>query len=212
MNPTQNRKSYNWRPFEEAREYVQSLGLKNSHEWHAWARSSARPDDIPHKVEKIYNGKGWISLGDWLGTGHIAYQKMIYRPFLEARAFVRSLGLKSFYAWKAWAASSERPDDIPAGAHRTYKDKGWAGWGDWLGTGRTYRKRYARRSFEEARDHVHSLGLKSYSDWRKWCNSGSRPNDIPSHPESYYKGKGWVSWGNWLGTGKRRNTRKRDIK
>ena len=27
-----------------------------------------------------------------------------------------------------------RPDDIPSDPGRVYKDKGWAGWADWLGT------------------------------------------------------------------------------
>jgi hypothetical protein len=37
----------NWRPFEEAREYVRGLGLRNLSEWLAWAKSEARPGFIP---------------------------------------------------------------------------------------------------------------------------------------------------------------------
>jgi hypothetical protein len=192
------RKREEFRPFVEARKYARNLELKNQHEWQAWAKSGARSDDIPASPREIYAGKGWVILGDWLGTDHIAYQKKVYRPFSEARAYVRSLGLKNYYEWKAWAKSPERPDDIPVGAHRTYKDKGWAGWGDWLGNGRRHKNGW--RSFEDARNYVHSLGLKSNKEWIKWCKSGSRPDDIPFNPSMIYKGKGWISMDDWLGT------------
>jgi hypothetical protein len=28
-----------------------------------------------------------------------------------------------------------------------------------------------------------------------------RPMDIPAHPQPVYADGGWVSWGDWLGTG-----------
>jgi hypothetical protein len=44
-------------------------------------------------------------MGDWLGTGTIATQ----------------------------TKSGEKPVDIPANPNRTYFNKGWAGYPDWLG-------------------------------------------------------------------------------
>ena len=41
-------------------------------------------------------------MGDWLGTGTIASYLREYRSFKEARAFVRSLGLKSETEWRAY--------------------------------------------------------------------------------------------------------------
>jgi hypothetical protein len=58
-----------------------------------------------------------------------------WRPFEEARAFARSLNLLSSAEWVKYSKSGQKPDDIPALAHRVYKDSGWLGWGDWLGTG-----------------------------------------------------------------------------
>ena len=34
-----------------------------------------------------------------------------------------------------------------------------------------------------------------------------RPSNIPYAPDQAYKGKGWVDWGDWLGTGISRNFR-----
>jgi hypothetical protein len=53
--------------------------------------------------------------------------------------------------------------------------------------------------FEEAKDFVYKLGLKSSQEWNVYCNSGSRPNSIPRNPPSKYKDE-WKGWGDWLGT------------
>jgi hypothetical protein len=201
MNVTKKKTSHlNWRPFEDARVYIQSLGLKNLRAWRAWAKSGTRPDNIPSSPWKIYKEVGWEGLGDWLGTGHIATSRKSFLPFEEARAFVRRLGLKNSYEWRERAKSPEFPDDIPSNPNRTYKDKGWIGIRDWLGIERIYK--HKKCSFEEAHDYVRSLGLKRYSDWKEWSKSGLRPDDIPSAPWSFYKGKGWVNMGDWLGTGR----------
>ena len=48
---------------------------------------------------------------------------------------MRRLGLKSRDEWRAYCKSGKKPADIPAIPNQTYADAGWAGLGDWLGTG-----------------------------------------------------------------------------
>ena len=49
---------------------------------------------------------------------------------------------------------------------------------------------------------MHSLGLQSETpEWREYCKSGKIPQDIPYKPYRTYK-KEWISWGDWLGTGR----------
>ena len=67
------------------------------------------------------------------------------------------------------------------------------------------------RSFEDARKFVHSLKLKSMNEYRKYCKSGKKPEDIPSTPNTVYKNDGWVSFGDWFGTGRIADKFKRDI-
>jgi hypothetical protein len=165
MNPAK-KKRYNLihQPFEEARAYVQSLGLKKLDEWHAWAHSDACPDDIPNDPRATYKGKGWVSLGDWLGTGAIADQEKVFLPFEEARSFVRSRGLKNYQEWGEWVKRPEFPNNIPAQPRWNYRNDGWGGIRDWLGTGPVYNVKIYR-PFEEARAYVHSLELKSQNEW-----------------------------------------------
>ncbi len=56
-----------WRPFEQAREYMQTLKLKNQNEWEEWSRSAAKPEDIPAAPWVAYPEE-WRGWGDWLGV------------------------------------------------------------------------------------------------------------------------------------------------
>src|SRR5262249_13391205 len=197
-----NRNRGNWRNFEEARAFVQNLGLKSEKQWRAYCRSGKKPNDIPAKPNRTYAESGWNSMGDWLGTGRRKSGSGL-RFFEEARAFVQNLGLKSEKQWRAYCRSGKKPDDIPAKPSRTYAESGWISMGDWLGTGRR-KSGSGLRSFEEAWAFVQSLGLKSAKDWRAYCRSGQKPDDIPAHPDRNYANSGWDGIGNWLGTGRRK--------
>ena len=59
----------------------------------------------------------------------------------------------------------------------------------------------AWRPFKEAREFARSLKLRNQTEWKEYLESGERPNDIPSSPDSNYKNNGWINWGDWLGTG-----------
>ena len=45
------------------------------------------------------------------------------------------------------------------------------------------------RSFESAREYVRSLGIKDYKDWKEYCKSGKKPDNIPSAPWNTYSKK-----------------------
>ena len=179
-----------YRPFAEARQFSRSLELKSYEEWCVWRKSGKRPPDIPCNPHQTY--REWLGYGDWLGNGRVANQFKQYRPFEEARAFVRGLGLGRYAEWCVWTKSDERPADIPASPRNVYEE--WAGFGDWLGTGRSA----VFRPFEEARRFARGLGLKSQREWNAWRKS-NRPSDIPSSPQAHYLE--FISWGDWLGTG-----------
>lgn len=118
--------------FQEARDFVWRLGLKDKNEWWEWQRSGQRPYDIPSHPERVYCDGGWVSWDDWLGIGiqgglHVEE----FRPFEEARAYVQGLGLKNIKEWMLWSGSGERPKDIPWAPDHSYKED-WQSWEDWL--------------------------------------------------------------------------------
>ena len=186
-------RSRGWRSFEEARRFVWGLGLKSVKEWWEWSKSGLRPHDIPSAPDQVYEEEGWLSYGDYLGC--VAVEM---RPFEEARDYARSLGLNSEKEWKEWSKSGLRPLDIPSTPDQLFKDKGWLSYGDFLG----YKEGYVPgewRTFEDARDFVSSLELKSKEEWYEWRKSDQKPHDIPSNPDYLYKEEGWLSYGDFLG-------------
>jgi hypothetical protein len=72
--------------------------------------------------------------------------------------------------------------------------------GDWVGTGTVAHSKRQFLPFKQARDHMQSLRLKSQAEWKTYCKSGDKPDNIPANPWHAYAAKGWVSWGDWLGT------------
>ena len=100
--------------------------------------------------------------------------------------------------WREYCRSGKKPANIPASPETGYAKSGWTSWGDWLGTGR--RRVAGLRPFNEAREFVHNLGLKSKTDWREYLKSGEAPSDIPSTPALMYADAGWAGWADWLGT------------
>lgn len=192
-------KNKQFKDFKEARAFVVGLGLKSRKEWLEYCKSGNKPKDIPAQPQQVYKDKGWISMGNLLGTKIIGTRNKKFRSFEDARRFVRSLGLKSLKEWKTYCQSGDKPTDIPSAPDISYQDKGWEGFGDWLGTGSVSNLQKKFRSFEDARIFVRSLGLKSGKEWKAYCKSGDKPTDIPSNPSKSYQKKGWVSSRDWFG-------------
>ena len=205
-----------YRPFAKARNFVHKLNLKNHKEWADYckgklANQSHKPDDIPTSPERTYADAGWGGLGDWLGTGKISNQSRRYRPFNDARKFAHSLKLKTGAEWRSYCKGENSkkpplPEDIPACPNQTYKESGWHGMGDWLGTGNVAPQNKVYRNFKEAHEFALKLKLKNQKQWRSYCKRHIKglpllPEDMPANPDQVYKHTGWAGFGHWLGTG-----------
>ena len=209
------RRLNNAREFNEARAFVHSLGIKNLKEWLKYVKNELpgqkpKPQDIPNSPELVYKGHGWNGYGDWFGTYTIAPFKRKYRPFESAREFVRELGLTSSEKWIAYCKGEfphlpKKPEDIPTNVARKYADDGWCGYKDFLQSN-IHRQKYSKfRPYEEAKEFVHQLGLKNYSDWHNYISGNfnhlpEKPEDIPANPSGVYKDKGWIGIGDWIGS------------
>jgi hypothetical protein len=189
-------------PFEEAKKFVHSLNLKSRSQWILYKRNN-KIDNIPSIPSRIYKNKGWISWGDFLGTNTIATFNKTNYVFItidEAKIFIQSLKFKNVKQYENYCRSGNKPDNIPSIPSRTYKNKGWISWGDFLGTDVISTKKKVYTTFKEARKFAHSLKLKSVEEWFDYCKSGNKPNNIPTSSSRYYKKKGWLSWKDFLGT------------
>ena len=92
-------------PFEEAREYVRNLELKGQKQWNEYAKTDAKPSNIPSGPWAAYKNK-WISTADWLGTKRVRGGKA--RKFSEGRKYARSLGFSSKKEWDEFKVSDKK--------------------------------------------------------------------------------------------------------
>src|SRR5262249_41254406 len=113
-------------------------------------------------------------LWDFVGRGNL-------RSFKEARAFVHTLGLTTSLQWGDLAEPNKRPPDIPVVPASAYALKGWNGWKDWLGGGRTP-PISKTMPFSDARTFARSLSLTSMAEWKSFAKSPRRPADVPTQP------------------------------
>ena len=113
----------NFRTFTAARTFARTLNLTNQKEWIEYCRSGNKPPDIPSEPWHIYRAE-YRSMADWLGTEYLS--------FPEARAFVRTLGLKNHYDWINYRRSSKKPKNIPSNPEQVYRTE-YRGMKDWLG-------------------------------------------------------------------------------
>ncbi len=176
------------------------MDIRTKKEWHSFCRREKTDigDNIfkvPTYPDKVYKKIGWVSWGDFLGTGRSFRRHIRFRGYFSARSYVRALGLKSKEEWRMFCQSSELPIDIPRQPQMVYKNDGWIDYYDWLGS-----SRWNWQEFEKARDWARTLGLKHMSSWRKYWRKHKRPNDIPLNPDMVFKNDGWESWEDWLGS------------
>ena len=203
-----------WMPFEQAREFVRKLELKNLKEWNLYSKGELKgypkkPDYIPAGPPQTYK-ENWTSWSDFLGNTNIATHLRKYKTFLEAKKIARDLSLKSQKEWFMYTKGKlpgvqKKPDSIPGYPNRVYKDD-WDGWGDWLGTGNIAPCDKKYRSFKEARKFARKLGLKNLRQWASYCRGElkhlpKKPIDIPRNIRTTYKDE-WKDIADWLGTSK----------
>ena len=173
--------------YDAAIKFVHKLNLKNQKEWQSYVKSGNKPKNIHSKPERFYkNTSEWKSWGEWLGTYKIYDGYLTYMNFEDAKRYVHSLKLKSYSKdWKKFCETN-KPIDIPTTPDRVYKGKGWVSWGDFLGTGKVADQLKNFLPFEEAKEFIKKLGLKSQKEWQDYCKSGLKPNNIPSDPQKVY--------------------------
>jgi hypothetical protein len=188
-------------PYELVKSLVRELGLTSKEAYGAWWRRE-RPNGVPSDPRKVYSRNNeWKSFPDFLGARTIAPQNREYRDFESACEYVRQQGFQGVAAWKKFTRSGQKPDNIPANPDIVYKDKGWKGYPDFLGNGRTAPKEFKFLSYDGSKEYVQKLGLRNQADWRAWAKSPERPKEIPADPQGVYKKKGgWKSFPDFLGT------------
>ena len=171
---------------QEAKQIVQDSWIKSILEY----KLSYKELGLPSNPDQTYKfeWKGW---NDFLGK-----ERIYFPSFEEAKQIAQEAGIKT----KSEYRERYRELALPSKPESIYKDQGWQGWRDFLGTGRIHRTNFP--SFEEAKEIVQGAGIKTRLEYRGKYNELG----LPSSPHRTYKAQGWRGFGDFLGTGRIRRT------
>lgn len=191
---------FNWVEFEEARDYAKSLNLNKMSEWQTYIKINSKPHNVPSSPNIIYKNNGWVDWGDFLGIENYRGNNIDWMPFEEARKIIRKVGLKNVKEWYEFARSNGMPSEIPRAPEVAYKNNGWIGIGDWLGTDKVADQFRVYLSFDEAKEFMRKNKIISNEDWIKYRNKNKIEN-IPFKLERTYS-ENWIGAEDFFGTSK----------
>jgi predicted helicase len=181
----------NWRPYEEAMKYAQSLKIKSYEEWMNYSKKKLLPKDVSSIPHRIYI-KEWTNWGDFLGTGNV--HKKDFLPYENAKNIIQKFKLKNQKEWYLFSKSNNFPPNIPVSPEKYYSKK-WEGLSTFLGCNYL--------SYNKAKKKIKNFNIKSKLEYYLFCKDKNFPNDIPKSPSRFYS-KSWVGWGDFLDTGLKR--------
>jgi very-short-patch-repair endonuclease len=201
-------------PYEFAREFVQKLQLKNKRAWSDFTQTDefSALGRLPASPESSY-GPTFTTWGDFLGTGNIANRDKTFMSLEDAKAQIRLIvpRISSEVAWRKANREGRMPASIPKNPKVYYANEGWIGWGDFLSNGQPPKNLGPFLDYEVAKAFISKLvpRVKNVADFRQAILDGLITNKIPRNPHHHYsKGKGWISYGDFLGTNRVANANK----
>jgi len=179
--------------FEEARAISRNTGILSQKEWLSYVKINGLPKGLPKDPYRVYSKNGWKDWRDWGGMDFYTYE--------EAKALVHRLGLDSVDMWNIYTRSKEFDARLPKDPYKFYPQ--FEGFIQFLNTDRLSQTRDFY-SFKDARNFVHSLGLKTNGDYRRYAKTSAFNGRLPKKPDNFYYEKGWKGWIDWLGTSEKK--------
>lgn len=199
-------------PYAKAREVVAALSFQTAQDFRIWAKSGARPENIPIHPEIAYKGKTWKGWPHFLGHEKarrgVGLQSMRnVLSYSAAATLVRSLKLKGASEYQDLLKKGQLPNGLPAQPSEHYKESGWTSWGAFLGVrGKSTEEAPALKvrpdgllRFGDARKLARSLQLPNTAAWFKYATSARRPVYLPKEPWKAYFQEGYVSLEDFIG-------------
>ena len=184
-----------WMGFEEAKTLIQKERFTLLAHFRKWSKSEKRPANFPSNPNIAYKDE-WTNWNDFLGT------EKHWMSFQKAKTFIQKTGLVSPAQFEQWSKSGERPGDFPRYPMQFYKEE-WTNWSDFLNF-----EQNKWMSFEAAKDFIKKQGLTSRKQFKRWIQSGQKPENFPSKPHLTYKEE-WTNWNDFLGIGNMAPRRKK---
>jgi hypothetical protein len=190
-----NSPNHKWRSFDKALKWTHKQNIKNKNDWKKLCNSKNFPKDVPKTPMHVYanelKGKG---LGYWYGTNKKSNHDIVWRPFKEAREFVRKLEFQNTEEHNKWAKTEQKPQNIPTAPKRIYAE--FSTMEDWLGN--KERKKNVYLNYFEAKKWAKSKKILTGAMWQNLSSQNKIPKNIPKAPGQFYDE--WEGWPKFLET------------
>jgi superfamily II DNA or RNA helicase len=145
---------------------------------------------------------GYAKPGNKFINGHFhpkGIPKKRWRTYKEAEEYARPFGFKNQKEWREHCKSGKKPEDIPASPEKTYKNKGWRGYEEFLGHIPRQMKPGSALPIEEAKKILHPLRIPDQQTFYRLSKNKQLPAGIPGNPARVYRDKGWKGFPDLLG-------------
>ena len=180
--------------YEECKKIVKKLNIESKNDW--FNNIDEIPEEIPKYSRQKYLNNGWVSWGDFLGTGRICDNYVDYFSYDEAKKIIKKFSIKKVVDYKNMAKNGEIPKKIPNRPERYYKNRGWCGWSDFLGVDIIANQNKVFYDLKTFKEKIKEMGIKTMTNYRKYCLSEYRDDKMPTNPLIVYRreqrGVSWV--------------------
>jgi len=176
--------------YKKSSNYLKKMKVQTKKQFNKLYKDGKIPLQIPRWPDGVY--KEWKGYPAYFGTTRVSRKKGFkFASYKEAKDWARKSGIKGLRGWKKAYTSRKIPWKFPAHPYDTYK-KDWISWNEFLGTNKNpwQSKNFKWRKYEDTKKYIQKLGIKTQSEYSKFCKSGKKPDDIPVNPNKIY-GKGF---------------------
>ena len=192
----------NWRPYEEAKKYVQEeLDVSIVEEYEELGKKGLLPLDIPKTPHDIYNRSGeWEGYGKFLGTGNIAPKDKKSLSLKDAINLLKNFNFKTIKEYRKSGKDFFSKNKLLHNPDDYYKN--FPGWNVYLGKKSPDRLKKDEKywSHNKCRKFLIKLNLKTNNDFIEYSKSGKKPKFIPARPGKVYsKSDGYITEGYFYG-------------
>lgn len=187
--------------YDDAKKIIHPLKIESEKKYITLYKIGVIPKNIPlYPSNCISFKKEWKGWGDYLGHGKISDNEKSkkYLSYEDAKKIISPLKLHTSILWYKYTINPNFPDNLPKKPDRFYKNKGWVGFGEFLGNGTvSNQKKYKYfLTYENAVEYVGNLFLKTRNEYFEF-HTENQIRNLPKQPDKYYKS--WVNWGTFLG-------------
>lgn len=187
----------NYLSFEEAREFVRNLKLKNQREWSNWIKGKSI--GIPSNPHVYYKDK-WVSLSDWINSKTESFNNREYHDYDYCKKLIKEMKFKNRNEFYLFVKNENIDKKIPNRPDHVYKRLNkWENWQIFLSIEKTPPRQKSKLflNYEEAKDFLKELRLTHESDYVDYIEYNN-VEFLPKRPDYVYK-KNWNGYLDFLG-------------